>query len=80
MNKSCLGCVVTKEVVRLATICASHKTGITKDSIFPKTRGNRKYPTSHTVPAPIKDAASIQKSFFESMHYDAFHPKLFNRL
>ena len=31
----------------------------------------------HTVPAPIKDAASIQKLFFEAKHYGAFYPKLF---
>ena len=34
----------------------------------------------HTVPAAIKDAASIQKLFFEHTHYDAFYPKLFTRL
>ena len=33
-----------------------------------------------TVAAPIKDAASIQKLFFELMHYDAFYPKSFTRL
>ena len=33
-----------------------------------------------TVPAPIKDAASIQKLFFEHTHYDAFYQKSFTHL
>ena len=29
----------------------------------------------YTVPAPIKDTASIQKLLFDDMHYGAFHRK-----
>ena len=33
-----------------------------------------------TVPAPIKDATSIQKYFFEHTHYGAFHLKAFTHI
>ena len=29
------------------------------------------------VPSPIKDAASIEKLFFDPMHNGVFYPKLF---
>ena len=41
---------------------------------------SKEYISRTTVPAPIKDAASIQKLFFEPMHYDAFCPKSFTLL
>ena len=34
----------------------------------------------HTVTAPIKNAASIKKIFFEPIHYGAFHLTLFTHI
>ena len=62
------------------TICPVHKKEFLGESYFWLLRIQDLYMILVTVLAPIKDAASIQKSFFEPTHYDAFYPKLFTLL